>query len=118
MKKRNSKLQSKELNKSDPTLEDRAYEPDIHSHNFKWTTKIFRDKETGVLVALSLPYLMPQTSEGVILGFYDSQEKIIGMDITRSDYEITYKHEVRHAKGDDEYLAEYNAYSRDYSMAA
>lgn len=110
-------------NKSDPSLKDYSYEPDIFSHNFKWITKIFRDKRTGTLVIPSLPYLMPQIYGGIVLGVYKLGNKEINIDITLSDsgYRHTYRHEQGHAsKGRDEYEAEEYAVSNhnSYETAA
>ncbi len=90
-----------------PCLKDYSYRPDIFSHNFKWTTKVFRD-ENGVLVFNSLPYLMPQIHDGIVLGYFQHSANEIGMDITRpaSEYKFTLKHEQGHAYGGDEYLAD------------
>jgi len=92
----------------DPTLEERTYEPNHFSESGKWKTRPFRDPETDTLVTWVFPYAMPQLYYSTVLGVYYPQTKSSELDRTKEDAEHTYKHEIRHAKGDNEYLAEYH----------
>ena len=104
---------------TNPCLKEISYKPDIFSHHFKWTTKIFRDEKTGALVMPSLPYLMPQIENGIVLGYFQHSANEIGMDITRpeAEYKHTLKHEQGHVYGGDEYLADSYA-EGNYRLAA
>lgn len=106
----------------DPTLSSRYYEPDIFSHNFKWVTKIFRDKKSGALVMNSLPYSMPKIPDGVVLGVYRPPIHSYDMDITKPNYPGTYFHDQGHALGEStEQGANWYADSKDndkFALAA
>jgi hypothetical protein len=100
-----------------PFLEDKSYEPDIFSHSFRWSNRIFRDRTTDALSMWALPYLMPQIEGHVVLGVYYIHMHSIQNDLTKSDIKHTYYHEQGHAKGYDEYLAEKHT-DNNYRLAA
>jgi len=92
---------------SNSTLEDISYEPDILSREFRLThPRVVL--EDGIVVNNVLPYMLPRG----VLGFNNSWDKQITNNSLQDDeghsYKQTLAHEIRHYKGDNEYLARFN----------
>ncbi len=93
--------------KLNPTLKDRSYEPDPTSLNNRLIIKRTKNEKTGAVIMPSWPYQMPQIPGGVVYGVYNIPSHSINVDITKSEYANTQKHELLHAKGHGEYMTRF-----------
>ncbi|MBS3081221.1 hypothetical protein J4221_07155 [Candidatus Pacearchaeota archaeon] len=83
-----------------------SYEPNIFSREFRLThPRVILD---GIIINNVLPYMMPKG----VLGFNSIWDKQITTDALQEDeghdYAQTLEHEIRHYKGDNEYLARFH----------
>jgi|TARA_Y100000034_G_scaffold49087_1_gene60662 hypothetical protein len=103
---------------SGPGMPDDSYFPDIFSRRFKLAKGRFRDPESGAIVNNMLPYMIGRS----ILGFNNIFDKEIALNSLQEDeghsYKQTLDHEVRHYKGDNEYLARVNTGDTYSGLAA
>ena len=89
---------------------ERDYEPNVFSREFKLRVKRFRDKRSDKIFNNVFPYLMPQNYGRRVLGMFDPFADEITNDILQGDdgynFEDTYRHEQGHAtKGRGEFGA-------------
>jgi hypothetical protein len=99
-------------------MPDDSYFPDVFSRGFRLTNSRFRDPKSGAMVNNMLPYMIGRG----VLGFNNIFDKEIALNSLQGDegysYEQTLDHEVRHYKGDNEYLARVNTGDTYSGLAA